>query len=116
MIAHPIHLLHLVHIEKENPKMIKLILIFFLILIFGQPAFSQTLGVSKITEDRKEVVLFDQDTGQEWVAKQGEKVGDWRVVEITQSHVKLARLEGNTVFVTTIPIPAKQRMIIEVPK
>jgi hypothetical protein len=73
--------------------------------------------VSKITGDRKEVVLFDQDTGQEWIAKKGEKVGDWRVVEITQSHVKLARLgENNTVYVTTIPIPVKQRMIIETPK
>jgi hypothetical protein len=97
--------------------MIKLIMILFLIFLSGQPAFSQTLGVSKITGDRKEVVLFDQDTGQEWVAKKGEKVGDWRVVEITQSHVKLARLgENNTVYVTTIPIPAKQRMIIEAPK
>jgi len=96
--------------------MYKFVLIGLLVSLYGLPAYGQSLEVLGVKENSKEVVLLDKDTGLESVAKQGQKVGVWRVVEITRDHVTLARLEGDTVFVTTIPIPAKQRIIIEVPK
>ena len=96
--------------------MYKFILILFLIFLYGTPVHSQSLQVLEVKDDFKEVLLFDKNTGQEYLAKQGEKVGDWRVVEITQSHVTISRLEGNTVFVTTINFPVIQRMIIEGPR
>ena len=86
----------------------KTFLIIFLILIFAQPLCGQTFEVKSVREDLKEVVIRDKQTGEEKLLKKGEEVGGWRVVEITADHVTISKPEGNTVYVTQIPIKAQR--------
>ena len=95
-------------------SLFKVIPIALLIFVFASPVHSQTFMVKAISQDLKEVVLCDRETGMEWTGSVGDEIGGWRIVKIGQAHVILSRCgEGNTVFVTRIPIMREIKLTIE---
>lgn len=92
----------------------KVIPIALLIFVFASPVHSQTFMVKAISQDLKEVLVGDRETGMEWIGRLGDEIEGWRIVEIGQAHVTLSRPgEADTVFVTRIPIMREIKLTIE---
>jgi hypothetical protein len=83
------------------------ILMVLLSFAVSAPAYSQNFEVKEVREHSKQVVLRDRDTGEEWVAEVGDEIGGWRVVQITQHHISMAKSRDDQPMLMT-KIPVKQ--------
>jgi len=76
------------------------------------PAYSQNFEVKEVREHSEQVVLRYRDTGEEWVAEVGDEIWGWRVVQITQRHITMAKSrEDLPMLMTKIPIEPRGRII-----
>ncbi len=93
--------------------MYKLALVILLTLILVQSVCGQTFEVKSISEDLKQAVLKDTDTGEEWTVKKGDGLKGWRIFEITKEYVTiLTPVEGGAIA-TRIPARAKTKLTIQ---
>lgn len=86
--------------------------IILLILIVAHPVYSQNFKVKVVSEDLKEVVLQDNDTGEEWVARFGDVVGGWKILKITNDQLTIVKQgEGQVTLKTDLPIKGGGRLL-----
>jgi L-cysteine desulfidase len=94
---------------KMNKAIISII---FLTLMIACPAYSQNFKVKTVDENSKEVVLQDKDTGEEWLAREGDEVEGWRIMAITKDHVTIAKINQEMESVMTqLPVKGGGRLI-----
>jgi hypothetical protein len=92
-----------------NKVIIPIILLTFAVAI---PVYSQNIQVKIVSEDSKEAVLQDRDTGREWVAKSGDEVAGWKIVKIRQDKVTIMKQgEGHVTYKTDLPVKGKSRFL-----
>lgn len=95
------------HVRKliGRIKMYKVILIILLSFVFVQSACGQSFEMKAVSEDLREAVLKNTETGEERVVRRGEMVGGWKVMEIAQTHVTLGGwVEGIGAIAARIPV------------
>jgi hypothetical protein len=98
---------------KEEREMWKVAMVILLTLILVQSVNGQTFEVKAISEDIKQAVLRDTDTGEEWTVKKGDSVKGWRILEITREYITIVTpVEGGAVA-TRIPTRIKPKLPIQ---
>jgi hypothetical protein len=98
---------------KEEREMYKIALVILLTLILAQSVYGQTFEVKAISEDLKQAVLRDADTGEEWTVKKGDGIKGWKILQITKEYVTIVTpVEGGAVA-TRIPTNAKTKLTIQ---
>jgi hypothetical protein len=86
-------------------KALKAILIITLSLTFVSTALSQGLKVKSVSEDLEEVVLFDSETEEEWIALLDDEINGWTILKITHDSVTIAKIEeGKIPIVKELPV------------
>jgi hypothetical protein len=91
---------------KEEREMYKVALVILLTLILVQSVYGQTFEVKAISEDLKQAVLRDTDTGEEWTVKKGDGIKGWKILQITKEYVTIViPVEGGAIA-TRIPMRA----------
>ena len=80
------------------------LLIIMITLIFSSLAFGQNFKVVYVEENLKQAVLYDRDTGNEWMVQTGDEIEGWKVVKINLDYVALAKQGQDIPIVMKIPV------------
>lgn len=80
--------------------LIAVLIIFF----FAGIASSESFKVVNVQDNLKEAVLYDRDTGDEWVVKVGDQVNGWTVTVITHEYVTVYK-----------PLPDQPGLLMKIP-
>ena len=78
-------------------------------VILTQNLFADDIRVLSIKEDHQ-VLLRDADTGEEWLAMEGDSIEGWIIISIEKNKVVLRKEsveESSDVIVKTIELPNK---------
>ena len=69
------------------------------------PAYCQNFEVLEVDEYYEQAVLFDSNTGEEWVAGIGDEIEGWQVVRITAQYVTMSKPQDDQpMLMTNIPV------------
>ena len=94
-----------------------MILITLLTLMIACPAHSQNFEVKTVDVASKEVVLQDKNTGEEWLAREGDEVEGWKIMAITSDYVSIAKIDEEMESVMTqLPVNGGGRLIRMTPQ
>ena len=80
------------------------------IFLFAHSAQAQSFNLKSISEDLREAVLVDKDTGAEWAVGEGDEVEGWSIVKIKKNCVVIRKeIEGeeHQAIVRTLTLPKK---------
>jgi len=96
----------------------RIMICIFISLIFTSAAFSQEPEVREVYVQEQQVVLFDTAAGEEYTAKQGDEIGDNKIItEITPEQVTILKTQKNQhALVQKIPVGKKDNVIKIFPK
>lgn len=96
--------------------MYRIIVAILLTFVFVQSVYSQTFEVKSVSEDFREAVLKNTETGEERVVRKGEMIDGWRVMEIAQTHVTIGGwVEGIGAIAARIPVMVQLKPSIQSP-
>jgi len=87
----------------------------FLVIVICLPAYAQDFKVLAVSENFKQVILYEKGTGREYTAQAGDEVDGWRIVEINQEYVTISKPQNGYMLSTRIPLTDKYRIIREQP-
>jgi hypothetical protein len=78
--------------------------------------YGQNFKVLAVEEDSQEVVLRDKDTGEQWLARVGDEIEGWTIVEVTKNKVVMRKEGEGHISQKAITIPIRQHhRIVPVP-
>jgi hypothetical protein len=92
----------------------KSICFFVLVSIFAicGPAYCHTFKATYVSGDGTEAVLRDTSTGDEWMVQVGDKIDEYRIIQITMDHVTIVHPgENGVIYSTDIPINSEKHTI-----
>ncbi|MGV8073116.1 MAG: hypothetical protein AB2L11_00945 [Syntrophobacteraceae bacterium] len=79
-------------------------LIILIALALSSPAHSKSFTVRSIDNPPGQAVLFDNVTGEEWIAGEGDSKDGWTVREIGPAHIILLHaIDEHRVEMVTMP-------------
>ncbi len=74
----------------------------------SMPGYCQDFEVLEVDEHYEQAVLFDSNTGEEWVAEIGDDIEGWQVVRITAQYVTMSKPQDDQpMLMTNIPVRQK---------
>jgi hypothetical protein len=89
----------------------RFIFIILLGLIVVQPVWGQSLEVSEIRVEAREVVFWDEEAGRELVVRPGDLMQGWTVMKITENDLTVSYLgEDNVTHTTDLPLRPRIRI------
>ena len=83
------------------------------LFICAQNAYSENLKVLEINEEQQ-VLIRDDDTGEEWLAPEGYEVKGWIITSVKENRVVIRKdADGNLqkAIVKTLTMPKKLKVI-----
>jgi hypothetical protein len=60
-----------------------------IVLTVSSSGYAQDFYLKSISKDHQTAVIGQKKSGQEWTVRQGDKIENWNVIEITKHHVIL---------------------------
>ena len=94
-------------------KTIAMMIICALFLV-SQNTYALNLNLQSIDQKLSEATLIDRDTGDTWIAMEGDYIGDWRVTEINENSVKIRKEAAGDMeyhIIRTLLLPKKMNLM-----
>jgi hypothetical protein len=60
-----------------------------IVLTASSSGYDENFYLKSISKDHQTAVIGQKKSGQEWTVRQGDKIQNWNVIEITEHHVVL---------------------------
>jgi hypothetical protein len=83
------------------------------ILLIAGSAGAGDFEVMQVLTDSEQVVLYNRNTGEEWVAETGDEIEGWKIVEIGSDSVTVFKPqveEGPPALIKTVPVKGKRHI------